>query len=318
MNILTKLCRASLNLSSFRPGKSLNLLLIATTLLAFSQPTFSATTHTDWVEDTSIDWVEDGAAQSDGMTFKARVPERHSMAIVVPARTRFSVRLERSLDSRVNVVGEQVRATLVSPLSKKYTMLVQPGAVLTGKISKVEQAHRGFGANGRIEITFNNINTTDGRDIPVTAVVNASKLARAGGADGGRLSMTLKRGAIGALTGAAVGAAVGVAGAALSPSHGPYYMSYPGPYYGYRWSYYQQPDYAGAMGYGAVAGAAAGLGVGLVSAGLKSGHDLYVAQGTPVECKLVEPVRFDFGIAANPAAGPDLTQAISFQKVAIR
>jgi hypothetical protein len=315
MNQTTKHCQASLNLSASMPRKILNLVLIVSTLLSVSQPVFSSALS-DWVEDKHTDWVEDiDARPAPRMFHGSKYHNLRSDNLVVPAKTRFTARLERSLDSRVNIEGEQVKATLTSPLSKKDTLLVPPGSVLTGQITRVVAAHRGFGANGRVEITFTSINTPEGQVIPILATVDTGKLARAGGAASGRLSMTLKRTALGALGGAAVGAAVGAVGAAMSPGYSPYYVRPWGPYYGYNYSfgYYQRPSYGTAMSYGAAAGAAAGLGAGLISAGMKAGHDIHVAEGTPIQCRLQQDLKFDLGIAQNNVSQPGFKQALSFQ-----
>jgi hypothetical protein len=338
---------------SITGSKALSSVLIAVSLFLPAQPCFSATTGSDWDENavasksapvhsdwdesagatkvlTASDWDEEKgqAASPSGQQRRNsnRCRVQPDLSLVVKSGTRLVALLNSPLDSSAARAGEVVQATLADPVCQDDTLLLPSGSTLNGQICKVTPAHRGFGANGRIEINFTSISTPDGRTIPILASVDAKKLAAAGGDRGGRLAMTLERGAVGAVAGAAAGAAVGVASTAMSqPYYGPYWGSNYGPYYGgyynpysynrynwgyynnpysyngYNWGYYNTPSYGKAISYGAAGGAALGLAAGLVSAGMKAGHDIYVVQGMPIECQLKQDITFQRAVAVNPA-----------------
>ncbi|MBK7746305.1 MAG: S-layer homology domain-containing protein [Candidatus Obscuribacter sp.] len=192
---------------------------------------------------------------------------------VVGAGTQFQATLRNSLDSGSTQVGEPVEATLSSPLYANGQEVVPAGSKVTGSVTNVISARRfRFGANGKIDIKFNSVETPDGRRFPLSASVNGSEIRLTGGTTAGRVGKGLLTTGIGAGGGAALGTGLGAIVGAMS--HG---------------------QVGRATGMGAVFGTAIGGGVGLVGAGVRKGSEVIIKSGTPLPVQLDESMQVTTG-----------------------
>ena len=88
--------------------------------------------------------------------------------------------------------------------------VVPAGSRVLGSVTNVVSAKRfRFGANGRIDIRFNSVETPDGRRFPLTASVNDTQIKLVGGSTAGRVGKGALTTAVGAGSGAALGTALG-------------------------------------------------------------------------------------------------------------
>lgn len=241
---------------------------------------------------TSLMAINGPVLAADQFSTRCAVQENKSAdnMLEVSAKTRFEARLECSLDSRGSCAGDEVMATLVQPLLSHGNVVAPAGSTLSGELTKVIPAHAGFGANGKIDITFTSINTPQGQSIPILAKVDSKSIAAASGGGENRVANTLGRCAVGGLAGAAVGVAVGSA-------YGAGYHGY--GYYGHHY-YGHAGGWGRSVGYGAASGAAAGLAAGLLSAAMSEGQDIHVAKGSPIECVLKTKIEVETPVASNP------------------
>ena len=176
----------------------------------------------------------------------------------VAAGTQFSATLRNSINSETTQVGEQVQATISQPIYSGSELVIPAGSTVTGQVTNVISAkHFKFGANGRVELTFNQVQTPDGRSFPMTAKINTDQLRLSGGTGMGRVGHSLLTTGIGAGGGAALGTGLGAIVGGMS---------------GGRMGM--------ATGMGAVFGSAMGGGVGLLDAGYRKGNEVQIPAGT--------------------------------------
>ena len=144
-------------------------------------------------------------------------------AIVVPAGTPLTVRLETALGSKTSNEGDPFEATLVDPIVVGEKTVIPKGASLTGEVTQAHSAGRFKGASS-LNMTLKSV-TIDGKPyaIQTSSVMEARKgkgkrsaAFIGGGAAGGALLGGLLGGGKGAAIGAAVGAGGGTAGAGLT------------------------------------------------------------------------------------------------------
>ncbi|MBC8000130.1 MAG: S-layer homology domain-containing protein, partial [Leptolyngbya sp.] len=129
---------------------------------------------------------------------------------VVEAGTKIQANLKNTLDSGSTQPGEPVEATLGSPLFANGVEVIPAGSKLIGQVTNVVSAKRfKFGANGKIDIRFTQVETPDGRKIPLSASVDDTHLRLTGGTTAGRVGKGLITTGVGAAGGAALGTALG-------------------------------------------------------------------------------------------------------------
>jgi hypothetical protein len=133
-------------------------------------------------------------------------------AATIPAGTRVTVRLNQSVDSGNNNVGDVVDATLVNEIKVNGSVVAPAGSAVRAKVTHVKRSGR-LKTPG--EITLRLI-TVNGVSVNTTAVFrkgqshtksNATKIG--GGAAAGALIGALAGGGKGAAIGAGVGAGAG-------------------------------------------------------------------------------------------------------------
>ncbi len=176
--------------------------------------------------------------------------------------------LKNSLDSGSTQVGEPVETTLPNGLMQDGKQVLPPNTIISGQVSEVVSAKRfKFGANGKIAISFNQVQLPDGRKFPIQASVDTNKMSLTGGSTKGRVGKSALAVGGGALGGAALGTGLGaIVGGMSNGNEGK------------------------ACGMGAVFGTAIGSGVGLVGAGVRKGSEVKIVAGTQLPIVLNAPL----------------------------
>jgi len=192
---------------------------------------------------------------------------------VIAAGTRFQAQLKNSIDSGCSQVGEEIQATLNSPLYANGAPVVPAGSRLVGQITNVVAAKRfQAGANGRVDIRFTAIETPDGRRFPLSASVDTSELKLSGGTSAGRVGRGLATAAVGAGSGALVGTSLGpIVGATADGRVGR------------------------STGMGAAAGTAIGTGAGAAGGVVRKGSEVKIPAGTALPILLDESLQVSGG-----------------------
>jgi hypothetical protein len=154
------------------------------------------------------DWPADPADRTDS----ARV----SQAIVVPANTQLTLRLETAVSSQTSSPGDRVTARVERAVSDDGTIVLPGGTVLHGRVTEAEPAGRVKG-KARVAVAFDRI-VVRGRSHPLEATVlsalgpdSHSRDAKVigGSAVAGAIIGGLKGGKSGAAKGAVIGAGAG-------------------------------------------------------------------------------------------------------------
>lgn len=188
---------------------------------------------------------------------------------VVAAGTKLQATLKNSLDSGATQPGESVEATLGSPIFSGGVEVVPAGSKLVGQVTNVVSAKRfKFGANGKIDIRFTQIETPDGRRVPLSASIDDNQLRLTGGTTAGRVGKGLVTTGVGAAGGAALGTALGAIVGATG-----------------------RGQVGRSTGMGAVFGTALGGGVGAVGAVVRKGSEITIPAGTNLPIQLDESMQ---------------------------
>jgi hypothetical protein len=196
-------------------------------------------------------------------------------AATVAAGTHFQATLRNSLDSETTQPGEPVEATLSSPIISGGVEVVPAGSKVKGQVTNVISAKRfRFGANGKIDIKFNSVETPDGRTFPLSGSIDDNQLRLTGGSTAGRIGKGLITTGIGAGGGAALGTGLGAIVGATS-----------------------RGQVGRATGMGAAFGTALGAGVGLVGAGVRKGSEIKIPAGSSL------PIQLDDNMQVTTAGG---------------
>lgn len=198
---------------------------------------------------------------------------------VVSAGTQFRAQLKNSLDSASSQPGEEVRCTLGNPVYANGSEVIPAGSLLVGTVTSVTPASRfKAGANGKIDIRFNSVETPDGRKIPLQASIDADGGVKlTGGSTAGRVGKGLLTTGAGAAGGAALGTALGaIVGGTTRGNVGK------------------------STAMGAVFGTALGAGVGGVGAIVRKGSDVKIPAGTSLAVKLDENMQVTLGNSGPP------------------
>jgi hypothetical protein len=162
---------------------------------------------------------ESGQAGSDSAASRAPAVK----AIVIPAGTVLTTRLQDTVGSKISKTGDRFEVTLSKPVVVAGKTVVPSGAVASGKITEAKAAGR-FKGGARLNLVLDTL-MVDGQRyrIQTAAIAKASsgKGKRTagmigGGAGAGALIGALAGGGKGAAIGAAAGAGAGTAGAAFT------------------------------------------------------------------------------------------------------
>ena len=208
-------------------------------------------------------------------------PQYQAQVTFVPAGTPVTVTMNDTLGSEFTQVGERFTATLAGPIYSGRDLLAGPGSFVEGTVVEVNAAGRA-GKPASMNLRINNLTTTDGRRIPLSASIDQEifKLK----AEGGVTSNLVKS----SVVGAGAGALSGLVGAAIS---------------------------GGKKGKAAAIGTGIGAGTGLLVGAFRKGNDLIVERGSQVNFRLDQPLqgvntappvqRFpsDYGAEAPPLPG---------------
>jgi hypothetical protein len=187
---------------------------------------------------------------------------------IVPASTKFTGTLSGAVSSEMSRVGDRVELKIDQPLvSQDNSVIVPWGSFMTGSVTEIKAAGR-LGENGSMRIRFSEIQTPDGRRIPIQAAVATENGILNGGDNKGRILRALGTTAIGAGSGAALGTAMG-------------------------------PLSGGKVGKGAIYGTAVGAGAGAVAAGLQKGKESVLQSGDKLEVILEAPISLEAPFAPS-------------------
>jgi hypothetical protein len=144
-------------------------------------------------------------------------------AIVIPAGTTLTVRLDQAVGSKISHAGDSFSATLSSPVTVDGRTAIRTGARASGTVVDAKPLGR-FAGGASLELQLTSI-TVDGRDRTVeTAAVSRVEKGKGkrtgvmagGGAALGALIGGLSGGGKGAAIGAVAGGGAGGAGAAFT------------------------------------------------------------------------------------------------------
>jgi hypothetical protein len=144
-------------------------------------------------------------------------------AIVIPAGTTLTVRLDQAVGSKISHAGDNFSATLSSPVQVDGRTVIRTGARASGTVVDAKPLGR-FAGGASLELQLTSI-TVDGRDrtIQTAAVSRIEKgkgkrtgVMAGGGAALGALIGGLSGGGKGAAIGAVAGGGAGGAGAAFT------------------------------------------------------------------------------------------------------
>jgi hypothetical protein len=200
---------------------------------------------------------------------------------VVAAGTKLQASLKNTLNSGSTQPGETVEATLGSPIYSGGVEVVPAGSKLTGQVTNVVSAKRfKFGANGKIDIRFTQIETPDGRRVPLSASIDDTQLRLTGGTTAGRVGKGLVTTGVGAAGGAALGTALGAIVGATG-----------------------RGQVGRSTGMGAVFGTALGGGVGAVGAVVRKGSEITIPAGSNLPIQLDESMQVAAGGPPPPQYG---------------
>ncbi len=196
---------------------------------------------------------------------------------IVAAGTQFRAQLKNSIDSASSQPGEEIRCTIGEPVYANGSEVIPAGSQLIGSVTNVTPASRfKAGANGKIDIRFNSVETPDGRKIPLQASIDSNGgIKLTGGSTAGRVGKGLITTGVGAAGGAALGTALGaIVG---GTTHG---------------------NVGKSTAMGAVFGTALGAGVGGVGAIVRKGSEVKIPAGTSL------PVKLDENMQVTLSSGP--------------
>jgi hypothetical protein len=207
-------------------------------------------------------------SQSPWQTGSSSPPLQGSVTTVAKG-TKFEARIKTSLDSATAEPGEIIEATISTPIYSNGNEVIPAGSKLIGQVTDVVSAKRfKFGANGKIELKFTQVQTPDGRKFPLTASVDKKRVKLQGGSTAGRVGKSLMWTGIGAGGGALLGTAFG------AMAQNPYALAT------------GHPVMRSAMIGGTLGGTA-----GLVGAAVRKGSEVKISPGTEIPIQLDEELQ---------------------------
>lgn len=224
--------------------KELSLLLVSTMLTA--QTAFAATNY-------NYESTNQQQTYTSGQPLKGYLVSVPAGA-VVPAVTTVP------LASNSLTQGQMIQMALGSDFYYNNRLIAPAGSSITGTVTTCKKATWG-GINGKLKITFTQITTPQGIQIPINGVIKTND--GTGLLVGGTKMDVAKEYAKDAAAGAAIGALSGVVFGALA---------------------------GGSVGQGAALGTAVGAGGGLVKGGATKGTDVNVPANSAVDIVLTQPI----------------------------
>jgi hypothetical protein len=159
---------------------------------------------------------DEEAARGDSDWPAGEADRRATQAIVVPANTQLTLRLETAVSSATSTPGDRVTARVERAVSDDGTIVLPGGTVLHGRVTEADAAGRVKG-KARVAVAFDRI-VVRGRSHPLEATVLSAiapdSHARdakviGGSAVAGAIIGGLKGGKSGAAKGAVIGAGAG-------------------------------------------------------------------------------------------------------------
>ena len=225
--------------------KQLSLALVSTFLL--TNASFAATNYN----------YESATPQQQ--TYTSGQPLRGYL-VSVPAGAVVPIVTTRELSSTNLTQGQLVQLALGSDFYYENKLIAPAGSTVSGTVTTCKQATWG-GINGKLKITFTQITTPQGIQIPINGVIKTSD--GTGLLVGGTKLDVTKEYAKDAAAGAAVGALSGLVLGALS---------------------------GGSVGQGAALGTAVGAGGGLIKGGATKGTDVSIPANSSVDIILTQPI----------------------------
>ncbi|MGN1125267.1 MAG: hypothetical protein ACI4SM_03675 [Candidatus Gastranaerophilaceae bacterium] len=186
--------------------------------------------------------------------------------VSVPAGVSLPAITTMEISSESLVQGQMIQMSLGSGFYYNNKLIAPAGSILTGTVTELRSAKHGS-MNGRIKITFTQITTPQGIQIPISGVIKTSD--GTGILVGGTKMDVTKQYAKDMAVGSAAGALSGVVFGALA---------------------------GGSVGQGAALGTAVGAGGGLVKSVWDKGNPVTIPANSQVDIILNQP------ITVNPSA----------------
>lgn len=137
----------------------------------------------------------------------------------LPAGTKFRVRMDNEINSKVSSKDDTFTATVFEPVKISETVILPVGTILEGRITEVRRASAG-NKNGEMQIRFETMRFTSGEEREIEGVLvnplkaessspTAAVLTVVGGTALGALLGAASKADNGALIGAGIGAGAG-------------------------------------------------------------------------------------------------------------
>lgn len=136
----------------------------------------------------------------------------------LPAGTKFRVRMDNEINSKVSSKDDTFTATVFEPVKISETVVLPVGTILEGRITEVRRASAG-NKNGEMQIRFETMRFTSGEEREIEGVLvnplkaesspTAAVLTVVGGTAIGALLGAVSKTDNGALIGAGIGAGAG-------------------------------------------------------------------------------------------------------------
>lgn len=180
--------------------------------------------------------------------------------VSVPAGVVLPVVTTQDLASNTLTQGQLVQLAIGSDFYYDNKLIAPAGSTVSGTVTTCSKAKYGS-INGKLKITFTQITTPQGVQIPINGVIKTSD--GTGLLVGGTKMDVTKEYAKDAAAGAAIGALSGVVFGALA---------------------------GGSVGQGAALGTAVGAGGGLVKGGATKGNDVSIPSNSSVDIILTQPI----------------------------
>ena len=224
--------------------KQLSLLLISSFLITNSS--FAATNY-------NFESANQQQTYSSGQPLKGYL-------VSVPAGAVVPVVTTQELASNNLTQGQMIQLALGSDFYYNNRLIAPAGSIVTGTVTTCKKATWGS-INGKLKITFTQITTPQGIQIPINGVIKTND--GTGLLVGGTKMDVAKEYTKDAAAGAAIGALSGVVFGALA---------------------------GGSVGQGAALGTAVGAGGGLVKGGATKGTDVKIPANASVDIILTQPI----------------------------
>ncbi|MCU1297708.1 MAG: hypothetical protein JWO91_1986 [Acidobacteriaceae bacterium] len=198
-------------------------LILSLGLFACKSTPSTSTTGSDTNARADNNANNSSAPAADNMQAAEKPRPEPPRAIVIPAGTTLTVRLDQAVGSKISHAGDSFSATLSSPVAVDGRTAIRTGARASGTVVDAKPLGR-FAGGASLELQLTSI-AVDGRDraIETAAVSRVEKgkgkrtgIMAGGGAALGALIGGLSGGGKGAAIGAVAGGGAGGAGAAFT------------------------------------------------------------------------------------------------------